>query len=138
MGGSRSDLRKSRVPGMIGRKEAVKNGVDCHSVNLIFPGEPEESEKNMETGLFDKNGTPINIGDKTRLVLDDGEVREFDVCFKTVQRTTIKTLRGFYPESVDVSITGIFFCWNGNDLLPCVDADGVSDTEKMEVIQQQY
>ena len=36
MGGSRSDLRKSRVPGMIGRKEAVKNGVDCHSVNLIF------------------------------------------------------------------------------------------------------
>ena len=105
---------------------------------LVFPGEPEESEKNMETGLFGKNGTPINIGDKTRLVLDDGEVREFDVCFKTVQRTTIKTLRGFYPESVDVSITGIFFCWNGNDLLPCVDADGVSDTEKMEVIQQQY
>lgn len=36
MGGSRSDLRKSRVPGMIGRKEAVKNGVDCHSVNLTF------------------------------------------------------------------------------------------------------
>lgn len=108
------------------------------SGKLVFPVEPEESEKNMETGLFDKNGTPINIGDKTRLVLDDGEVREFDVCFKTVQRTTIKTLRGFYPESVDVSITGIFFCWNGNDLLPCVDADGVSDTEKMEVIQQQY
>ncbi len=46
-------------------------------------------------------------------------------------------MRGFYPESVDVSITGIFFCWNGNDLLPCVDADGVSDTEKMEVIQSQ-
>lgn len=36
MGGSQSDLRKSRVPGMIGRKEAVKNGVDCHSVNLTF------------------------------------------------------------------------------------------------------
>lgn len=109
-----------------------------HLEYLRFPEEPEGSEKNMETGLFDKNGTPINIGDKTRLVLDDGEVREFDVCFKTVQRTMIKTLRGFYPESVDVSITGIFFCWNGNDLLPCVDADGVSDTEKMEVIQQQY
>ena len=40
----------------------------------------------MNTGLFDKNGTPINIGDKTRLVLDDGEVREFDVCFKTVSQ----------------------------------------------------
>ena len=43
----------------------------------------------METGLFDKNGTPINIGDRTRLVLKDGEVREFDVRFKTVKRTTI-------------------------------------------------
>lgn len=90
----------------------------------------------MNTGLFDKNGTPINIGDKTRLVLEDGEVREFDVCFKTVQRTTIKTLRGFEPESVDVSITGIFFCWSGNNLLPCVDENGISDVEKMEVIKE--
>lgn len=90
----------------------------------------------MDTGLFDKNGTPINIGDRTRLVLDDGEVREFDVCFKTVQRTTIKTLRGFEPESVDVSITGIFFCWQGSALLPCVDKNGVSDVSKMEVIKK--
>ena len=90
----------------------------------------------MNTGLFDKNGTPINVGDRTRLVLEDGEVREFEVCFKTVQRTTTKTLRGFEPESVDVSITGIFFCWRGNDLLPCVDENGVSDVEKMEVIKR--
>lgn len=89
----------------------------------------------METGLFDKNGTPINIGDRTRLVLKDGEVREFDVRFKTVKRTTIKTLSGFGAESIDVSITGIFFCWQENDLLPCVDENGVSDVEKMEVIQ---
>ncbi len=90
----------------------------------------------METGLFDKNGTPINVGDRTRLVLEDGEVREFEVCFKTVQRITIKTIRGFKPVCVDVSITGIFFCWEGNDLLPCVDENGVSDVEKMEVIKQ--
>lgn len=90
----------------------------------------------MNTGLFDKNGTSINVGDRTRLVMEDGEVREFEVCFKTVQRTTIKTLRGFEPESVDVSITGIFFCWKGNDLLPCVDENGISDVEKMEVIKQ--
>jgi len=90
----------------------------------------------MNTGLFDKNEVPINVGDKTRLVLEGGEVREFDVCFKTVQRTTIKTLRGFAPESVDVSITGIFFCWNENDLLPCIDENGVSDVEKMEVIKR--
>ena len=71
------------------------------------------------------------------MVLEDGEVREFDVCFKTVQRTTIKTLRGFHPESVDMAITGIFFCWQGSDLLPCVDEEGISDTEKMEVIKSQ-
>lgn len=88
----------------------------------------------MNTGLLDKNGTPIHVGDRTRLVFEDGEVREFEVCFKTVKRTTIKTLRGFSPESVDVSITGIFFCWDGHDLLPVIDENGVSDVEKMEII----
>lgn len=31
----------------------------------------------LETGLKDKNGKIIKIGDKTRLVLDNGEIREF-------------------------------------------------------------
>lgn len=94
-----------------------------------------KSEQKIETGLFDKNGTPINIGDKTRIVLENGEVREFDVCFKTVQRTTVKTYPGFEPETADVSITGIFFCWDGMNMLPCVDENGISDVEKMEVIK---
>lgn len=34
--GNLLNLRKSRVPGMIGRKKAAKNGVDYHSVNLRF------------------------------------------------------------------------------------------------------
>ena len=89
----------------------------------------------METGLFDKNGTPIKPGDRTRLVLENGEVREFDVCFKTVTRTTVKTYPGFEPETADVSITGIFFCWEGMDMLPCIDENGVSDVSLMEVIQ---
>lgn len=89
----------------------------------------------MDIGLFDKNGTPIKIGDRTRLILDDGEVREFEVCLKTVNRTTVKTLPGFEPETAEVSITGIFFCWEGHDLLPCVDENGVSDVSKMEVIR---
>lgn len=114
----------------------VKASAHMEGLNQMtedFGYEPEREY--MNTGLFDKNGTPINVGDKTRLILKDGEIREFDVCFKTVQRTTIKTLRGFEPGCVDVSITGIFFCWQGNDLLPCVDENGVSDVEKMEVIQ---
>lgn len=90
----------------------------------------------MKTGLFDKNGTPINVGDKTRLVLPDGEVRVFDVCFKTVQRTTVKTFPEFEPETTEVSITGIFFCWEGYDMLPCLDENGVSDVSKMEVVHQ--
>lgn len=90
----------------------------------------------MDTGLRDKNGMPIHIGDKTRLVLEDGEVREFEVCFKTAARTTVKTLPGFEPETTEVSITGVFFCWEGNDLLPCIDEDGVSDVRKMEVVQE--
>lgn len=91
------------------------------------------NEEKMNTGLFDKNGTPINIGDRTRLILDDGEVREFDVCFKTVERT-VKCHPDFYDDYAKVAITGIVFCWNGYDLFPCIE-NGVYDTSKMEVIR---
>ena len=89
----------------------------------------------MDTGLFDKNGNPIKIGDKTKLVLDNGEVREFDVCFKTVTRT-VKCHPDFDDEYSKVAITGVVFCWNGYDLFPCVDENGVMDTSKMEVINK--
>nr|DAI95306.1 MAG TPA: YopX protein [Bacteriophage sp.] len=89
----------------------------------------------MITGLFDKNGKSIHTGDKTRLVLEDGEVREFDVCLKTVERT-VKCHPDFDDEYSKVAITGIVFCWNGYDLFPCIDENGVSDVLKMEVIQE--
>lgn len=88
----------------------------------------------METGLFDKNGTQIKVGDRTRLVLDNGEVREFDVCFKTVVRI-VKCHPDFDDEYSKVAITGIVFCWQGYDLFPCMDESGISDVSKMEVIQ---
>ena len=89
----------------------------------------------MNTGLFDKNGTPIKVGDKTKLVLDNGEERVFDVCFDTVQRT-VKCHPDFDDEYSKVAITGIVFCWNGYCLFPCIDENGVSDVSKMEVITE--
>lgn len=89
----------------------------------------------METGLFDKNGTPIKIGDRTRLILEDGEIREFDVQFKTVKRI-VKCHPDFIEDFAEVYITGIVFCWGGYDLFPCVDKNGISDVSKMEVIKR--
>lgn len=62
----------------------------------------------MSTGLLDKNRIPINVGDRVRLVLGDEEVREFDVCFKTVERV-VKCHPDFDDEYSKVAITGIVF-----------------------------
>jgi hypothetical protein len=87
----------------------------------------------MNTGLFDKNGREIKIGDTTRLVLETGEVREFSVEFKTVKRV-VKCHPSFDDEFATVNITGVVFCWEGYDLFPCVDSQGVSDVSKMEIV----
>lgn len=87
----------------------------------------------LKTGLKDKNGRDICIGNTVKLVLEDGEVRELEVCWKTVIRT-VKCHLDFDDEYTKVSITGVVFSWNGYDLFPCVDENGVSDASKMEVI----
>jgi hypothetical protein len=87
----------------------------------------------MRTGLFDRNGREIRVGDMTRLILDDGEIRDFTVEFKTVKRT-VKCHPDFNDEYAVVNITGIVFCWNGYDLFPCVDDNGISDVSKMEIV----
>ena len=87
----------------------------------------------MKTGLKDKNGRDICFGNTVRLVLEDGEIRDFEVCLKTITRT-VKCHKSFDDDYAKVNITGVVFSWNEYDLFPCVDENGVSEVSKMEVI----
>lgn len=89
----------------------------------------------MKTGLLDKNGKEMRIGDKVKLILDDGEERIFDVCYKTVERW-VTCHPDFVEKYAKVSITGVVFCWKGYDLFPCVDSEGIPDNRKMEVVEE--
>lgn len=89
----------------------------------------------MKTGLFDKNGKEMRIGDKVRLILDDGEERIFDVCYKTVERR-VACHPDFEEEYTRVSITGIVFNWQGYDTFPRVDSEGIPDNRKMEIVEE--
>jgi len=88
----------------------------------------------IETGLLDRKSQPIKIGDTVRLILEDGEVRDLKVAFKTVKRRVFSH-PDFDDETATVYITGIVFEWNGYDLFPCVGDDGTSDTSRMEIIK---
>lgn len=91
-------------------------------------------KKGMVSGLKDKNGKNIRVGDKVRLVLSDGEVRDFLVEYKTVGRT-VKNHPDFDEQYEKVNITGVVFTWNGYNLFPCVDSKwGNPDNEKMEIL----
>lgn len=89
----------------------------------------------MYTGLHDKNKQEIRVGDKLRIELEDGEIREFLVKFETVKRTLVT-----YPEFDDkttlVYITAVVFEWEGYKLFPCANKNGISDTEKMEIVTE--
>lgn len=85
------------------------------------------------TGLTDKNGKKIWENDITKLVLEDGEVRYFKVSFKKVIRK-VKCHPSFYDDFAKVELNAVCFEWKGFELFPCVDENGVSDVQDMEVI----
>lgn len=80
-----------------------------------------------KTGLKDREGNEICIGHEVTLPSMN---RVFKVKEKTVVRF-IKVLEGFEGEYSKVSITGVVFEWNGMDLFPNVDENGIPDNEKM-------
>jgi len=89
--------------------------------------------KLIKTGLKDKNKDDICINHLVGLKLSDGSYRRFLVQKKTVLRK-VKNYLGFDGEYSRVAITGIVFVWNGFELFPCVDVNGIPDNEKMEII----
>lgn len=72
-------------------------------------------------------------GDITELVLPDGEVRWFKVDIRTVIREVISH-PDFDAPTAKVVITGVVFLWNGFELFPCIDGNGVIDTSKMSIV----
>lgn len=85
------------------------------------------------TGLTGKNSNKIWENDITKLVLPDGEVRYFKVSFKKVIRKVL-CHPDFDDDVEKVELNAICFEWNGYELFPCIDKNGVSDISKMEVI----
>ncbi|MBO5208056.1 MAG: hypothetical protein J6B68_01790 [Lachnospiraceae bacterium] len=85
------------------------------------------------TGLKERNGKLIWENDITKLVLPDGEVRYFKVSFKKVIRKVL-CHPDFDDDVAKVELNAICFEWNGYELFPCIDENGVSDVSKMEVV----
>lgn len=85
------------------------------------------------TGKLDKDGRKIFKGDITELILPDGETRHLIADIRTVVRTVVSH-PDFDDDTAKVEISGLVFLWNGYELFPCIDSDGISDICRMKVI----
>ncbi|MDT2816002.1 YopX family protein [Vagococcus carniphilus] len=84
----------------------------------------------------DKNGIEMFENDITELIVDE-EIRRFIVREREVERE-VSILTGFIVETQKMKLKTIVFEFEGNYLLPCVDEDGICDTEKMTIIGNIY
>lgn len=89
------------------------------------------------TGYKDINGREMFVGDITELEVD-GDLRQFEVVETTMDRE-YNVLQGFNGKTVKVRLQGVIaFLWETPVeryyLLPCVDENGVCDTERMKIV----
>lgn len=80
----------------------------------------------------DKRGNEMYENDITELEVD-GEIRRFVVKEKEIERN-VKILESFNGGYQKMKLKTIVFEFEGHDLLPCIDGDGICDTEKMTII----
>ena len=85
------------------------------------------------TGLRDRNGARIFVGDIARCAGAGGSfLCVVDV--GSVTRTLAEAPPGAGPGPVRVRITGVLLIREGRGEPPLVDADGVPDTARMEIV----
>lgn len=85
----------------------------------------------------DKNGIEIFKGDITKLELPSGEIRYFEVDIRNVIRHVVNH-PGFVDDTSKVVIRSVVFIWEGFELFPCVDENGIWDVSKMEVVGNKW
>lgn len=90
----------------------------------------------QSTGMVDENENEIYSGDLTELDVD-GEKRLFEVQIRQVVRK-VKSHPDFYDEYAKVAIQGVVFLWEGYELFPCIDGQGVIDTSRMRIVGNIY
>lgn len=88
------------------------------------------------TGLTDQDDNELYDGDITALEVD-GDTRYFRVAIKTVERELVSH-PSFSDETAKIVITGVVFEWNGFDLFPYVDENGVPDNKRMKKVGNIY
>lgn len=126
---------ESGAPGVLIHLDGEINSLDENGM-LVGTDNAGEGVIIPFTGLTDQDDNELHEGDVTSLEVD-GETRYFKVAIKTVVRELVSH-PSFSDETAKVAITAVVFEWNGFELFPCVDKNGVPDNKRMKKVGNIY